>query len=130
MRALAASVLIFVLWTSIACGPESTAPRARVGDVSVTRVPTGVRLVNLTGRPVEVMAFERSLATTGSFALCVDISPACLNLQAGGSRVVPLAQIAGFRAGAHEAVVWWWHVVPSAPDGYRVDKLRSTVVQL
>ena len=38
--------------------------------------------------------------------------------------------IVGFRPDAEEAILYWWHLIPTEGDEFTVDEIRDTVFDL
>ncbi len=132
MRTLRLVLSAVLLLTSAACQRDDATSPERTGslEVAVTRVGGGIRLVNHTDHPLAYFAIERNMAALALWAACNDPTPGCLRLPAGGSVVIPNAEIAFYEPGVRSAIVHWWRVVPSGDGGYRVADMRSVVVEL
>lgn len=113
----------------LGCGGAPAAVTAVQLDAMVAqRVAGGVRLTNHTGRAIAYAVWN--VGWLALFAPCVDDAPACPRLADGASVVVPESEIGGYEAGAREAVVRWWVVVPDGAGGRRADGLRERLLPL
>ena len=106
---------------------------ARVGGPLAAILSTtgeGVRFRNPTARNVYYTAMERETAALVDWAPCTD--PArCSSVPPRGEVTIPYAAIYGYEPGDREAIVFYWELVPTTPDGdFRVENLRSQVVSL
>jgi len=117
--------LIAILVTALGCG-DSTANTE--DEFSIHTTGEEVVLSNTTEKPTYYFIVERETAAVLDFATCVE-GPRCKNVAPGSTARIPYRQIAGYKSGRKEAIVYWWRSV-LAPTGPRVDKLRSTVVEL
>ncbi len=130
MRHLAFVLLGGVLLSSPACGRQNSvaAPQEVVRNVSATRVPGGIRLVNDTSEPIAYLVWNREWL--GLLAQCIDTSSNCLRLAAGDTVTVADKDIEGYGSGIREAVVRFWRVVPDGKGSYRAEDLREITIQL
>lgn len=124
---------IGILLSGVACDRDATEPDVSGNNVagntvSASQVESGVQVVNGTGEPVGYVAWNRGWLAL--FAPCVDTTPQCLRLPAGGSVTIALKDLGGYAPGAPEAIVYWWRVIPGESGGFRVDKVREIVVKL
>jgi hypothetical protein len=118
-----------------ACGDDATLSTVtEVGDprssVTVTLATSGLRLTNVGTTPLAYAVFERTRAALIMFGPCLDPGPSCVRLPAGQTVTVPFSEIGGWAAGAREAVVYTWRVVPNPSGGYRMADFTSQVVRL
>ena len=114
------------------CGPEAPTggPQREEllnGSVSAQRVSSGIRLENDTREPVAFVVWNR--AWLGLIAPCIDTTPNCLRLTAGGRVIVPHAEILGYAPGIAEAIVRFWRVVPDGAGSFRVEDIREITVK-
>jgi hypothetical protein len=72
---------------------------------------------------------NRASLAAANWAFCSDPTR-CTALNPGVSTSLPYAQIGGYTQGAHEAVVFWWHLIPATASGFRPDSIRAVVVAL
>ncbi len=106
---------------AIGCRAEPTA----VSDAALTvaRGATAFRLQNASAVPINYFIVERDLAARLDWAACV--GPTCPAVPPSGSIAVTYAQVAGYAAGAREAIVYWWHSIPASGGGYLADSIRA-----
>ena len=97
-------------------------------EVSVRAVQEGIRLTNMTDRPIGYTAFECDFAALVNWAPCVDLTR-CPAVAPGVTVVIPYADIGGYVPGARKAIVFWWHVVGDGADDNRVEDVRSAIVE-
>lgn len=99
------------------------------GRLAVRAAPPALELTNQS--PAPIYYFTLALGSVG-YALappCTDPSR-CTAIKAGQTASVPYAQIPGYTADAHEAIVYWWHLIPGAQTGFRPDSIRTVTVGL
>lgn len=118
-------LLVVATLASVACA-DSTSPKPELLRINV--LPDALELVNTSQKPVYVLVAERNSLALMDLAPCMD--PSCESVAVGGSMVVPYVEISGYSAGASEAVVYNWHLVPDGADGFRPDSIRATIIAL
>jgi hypothetical protein len=112
----------------LAVGACSDATALGSDLLRINVLPDALELVNSSEQPVYTFIIERDAQAYVDWVVCTDPST-CNGIAAGGSRVVPYDAIVAYTAGAEEAVVHHWHLIPDG-TGFRPDSVRSTVVQL
>ena len=121
-------LLLAAALASLSCS-DATGP-VQTDLVRVTVLPDALEIVNVSGLPVYYFAAERNSLALMLWGPCTD-PETCEGIPAGASKVVPYAEIAGYAAGAEEAVVYHWHLVRiGGATGFKPDSIRSTVVRL
>ena len=103
---------VFAVLAALACN----SPVAVGGTLDVSVAPTGLRIVNNSGAPAYFFAVERETAARINWAPCVDPEQ-CREVAVGAETTVPYTAVAGWAPGAHEAIVYWWHLVPESNLG-------------
>jgi hypothetical protein len=121
-RALTMTALALAVVCSDPTGPRSDLLAVKVGDGALT-------LTNLASDPVFYHVSERDFLAVSLIAICRDPESDCARVPPRGQIVVPFSKIAGFHAGAREAVVLHWRLV-SSPDGFAPDSVRAMVTPL
>ena len=116
---------VFAVLAALACN----SPVAVGGTLDVSVAPTGLRIVNNSGAPAYFFAVERETAARINWAPCVDPEQ-CREVAVGAETTVPYTAVAGWAPGAHEAIVYWWHLVPETGDTFHADSIRALVVSL
>ena len=113
--------LVLLACTSI------TAPRS---DILTASASFGtVRLESLIGEPVFFMVMEREYSALALYALCTD-PVTCPQVPPRATTTIQYSGIAGYEAGAEEALVLHWRLVPDAGGGFRADSVRALVTPL
>ena len=129
---LAPLLSLLTLNALVACAGHSTAttePATNATELRAASSSSGIRVSNPTDRTIYYTVFEKDFATRASLAPCTD--PArCASVAPAGEVIVPYSAIAGYTKDAREAVVYWWHLVPSPEGRHSVDRLRSSIVKL
>lgn len=74
-------------------------------------------------------AVERSTAALIDWFPCSDPSH-CEGIAPGETYVLPYAQLEGYSPQAKEAIVYWWHLSARPEGGFRMDSIRSIIVDL
>jgi len=115
-----------ILVLCLACG-NPTGPIG--GRLAVRAAPPLLELTNQSPAPVYTFTIERQTAAYTDWAPCTDAAR-CAAIKTGVTASVPYTQIAGYAPGAREAIVYWWHLVPSGQATFRPDSLRAIVVTL
>lgn len=85
-------------------------------------------LQNLGSTTVYTFVVEREYAARINWAPCADPTH-CTGLEPGASTALPFSQIGGYSAGAREAVVYHWHLIPQG-GVFLPDTIRALVVTL
>lgn len=116
---------VFAVLAPFACN----SPVAVGGTLDVSPMLSGLRIVNNSGAPAYFFAVERQTAARINWAPCVDPAQ-CRAIAAGADTTVPYMAVAGWAPGAHEAIVYWWHLFPKTGDTFRADSIRALVVSL
>jgi hypothetical protein len=116
------NAVCFVALLAIAC----TSP---LSPVNVVTGSSSLRIANSTGLPVYYFVVECQLAARINWAPCTDPSR-CAAVAPNGEGSVPYDQISGYQAGASQAIVYWWHLEPSADGRFQADSIRAKVVPL
>lgn len=111
----------------LGCG-EPTAPVSSELLVADARQGT-VRLANLTRESVYYHVVEREFAALALFAQCTN-PVTCPKVPARGTIEVDYDDVAGYKAGAEEAIVLHYRLVPAAGEGFRPDSVRALVIAL
>jgi hypothetical protein len=115
-----------ILPLCLACG----APTGPIGgQLSVRTAPPLLELTNESPAPVYSFTIERQAATYTDWVPCTDAAH-CAAIKTGAAASVPYTQIVGYAPGAREAIVYWWHLVPSDQATFQPDTLRAIVVTL
>ena len=112
-----------------ACQGPSTGPSVRQTSPVADATSEGVRFRNATERPIYYVAFESEFATRASLAPCTD-PVRCPSVAPRGEVAIPLRSIEGYRAGAREVVIYWWHLLPRGDGTHALDSLRMERVAL
>ena len=121
-------LLVAAALATLSCS-DATGP-AQTDLVRVSVLPDALEIVNVSPHPVYYFVAERNSLALMLWAPCTD-PETCEGIPAGASRVVPYGEIAGYAAGAEEAVVHHWHLVRiGGASGFKPDSIRSTVVRL
>jgi len=119
-------VVGFVLVLAQACG-SATGPLG--GNLVVRAAPPALSLSNESPATIFTFPIEATLAMRANWAPCSD--PAhCSGIKPGDTKELPYAQIAGYAAGATQAIVYWWHLVPDGTAGFKPDSIRAVPVRL
>jgi len=114
------------LFVTATCS-NPTGPLA--GGLAVQAVPPVLQLTNQSSAPIYSFAVERGAAAAINWAPCTD--PArCAGLSPGATTALPYTQISFYTPAAHEAIVYWWHLIPATGTGFRPDSIRAVVVAL
>jgi hypothetical protein len=114
-----------ILMTALACGDTTSNTE---DQFTIQTTGEEVVLSNATEKPTYYFIVERETAAVLDFTTCVE-GPRCQNVPGGATVRIPYRQITGYSPDRKEAIVYWWRSV-LAPTGPRVDRLRSTVVEL
>jgi hypothetical protein len=121
-----AFVVSAALCIAVACSNSAGLPVERL---AVQAAPPVLLLTNQSPAPAYFLAMERGSLARANWAFCSDPTR-CTALNPGVSTSLPYAQIGGYTQGAHEAVVFWWHLIPATGSGFRPDSIRAVVVAL
>jgi hypothetical protein len=105
-------------------GVTLAAACSRSGPVDVTTEAAALRIQNASDSPVYFFVVGRQRAALINWAPCT-APPSCPSVQPHAERLVPVADI-----GEREAIVYWWHLIPAAGDGFQVDAIRAIAVSL
>ncbi len=115
-----------ILGLALACGTP-TGPLG--GRLTVRAAPPILELSNESPAVIYTFTIEAQTAARTNWAPCTD--PArCSGIKLGGTREMPYTQIAGYTAGATQAIVYWWHLVPGGETGFMPDSIRAVPVEL
>lgn len=120
-------ILLLAGLALLACG-EPAAPVSTELLVADARQGT-VRLANLTRESVYYFVVERDFAALALFAPCAN-PITCPKVPARGNVEVDYDDVAGYQAGAKEAIVFHYRLVPAAGEGFRPDSVRALVIPL
>lgn len=132
MRALTA-VLLALCIPVAGCErtpPAVTATTGSPSTAAVTAEPVadGVRITNGTATGVAFVVVDPTWL--GLLVQCDTPGPDCIRLPAGGSIVVPRAEMHGVTSATTDVEVRTWRVVPDASGGHRVEQVSTVVVRL
>lgn len=129
-RSAAWRVLSVSLAVSVACTSPTPGPADDGADVSARAdAAAGITVRNQTDRAIYYVAFERSYAARVQFAPCTD-APRCPSIAPGAEGTIPYSAIGGYKAGAREAIVYWWHLRTNPVEGERlVGEMHSVIVR-
>ena len=105
---------------------ESIGPEAKTDLIRVNVFTDQLQLVNLSQQPIYFFVIERNSLL--DWAPCVDPAT-CEAIAAGGSKMLAYTEIAGYQAGATEALVHHWLLVQQGSE-FQPDSIRSPVVHL
>ena len=119
---LGGTVLLVILGCTDPTGPIP-------GSLWVQAIPPALQLTNQSPAPVYSFVIESQTAALVNWAPCADPSR-CSGLAPGGSLHLPYTDIAGYTPGARQAIVYWWHLVPSDGPGFRTDSIRAVMIGL
>jgi hypothetical protein len=75
------------------------------------------------------MVVERNSLAVVDWIPCVD-PLACPGIRQGRDSTMLYSRITGYEAGEDEAIVYWWHLLPKAGGGFKVDEIRQVLVEL
>lgn len=129
MRVYPITLLAAAVFVAAACRRESAGPEATTSaQIVASQVGAGVRVTNLTDRPVAYAVWNRGWLAL--FGPCTDAGPSCPRLAPGASVTVPYSEIAGYDASATEASVRWWHVLPGPGGGLHAGEVHEVIVPL
>jgi hypothetical protein len=126
MRLLRLLASVLALVSFAAC--ESSTFR-REGALAIETGSNQVRLHNRTDAPVYTFVIEREAAARTDWGTCSNPNT-CDGIDPGEHRTIGYDDIAGYGAGAKEAIVYWWHLIPNPGGGYSPDELHSEIIQL
>jgi hypothetical protein len=110
-----------------ACGSPSEAGPDK-GLTASTRAHS-LFLTNTTSEPVYWFAVESSTAARIDFFGCYD-PVRCPSISPGHTRRLPYDSIEGYSPGAEKVIIYWWHLVPDAQRGFRMERMNSILVEL
>ncbi len=99
------------------------------GPLAIETGASEVRLHNRTSAPVYAAVVEREHLALYDGGPCTNPAQ-CDGIDPGERRNIPYAEIVGYKPGAKEAVVLWWHLVPAPGGGYSPHTIHSEVIQL
>ncbi len=99
-------------------GPHVDARLSSAGLVASNRTPSDVYFT----------AFEREIVALIEWAPCGEPASCRPRLAPGADTTIPYQSIYGWGPASREAVVYWWHLVPTGADAYRPDSIRAIVV--
>lgn len=100
------------------------------GGLTVRATGSRLELANRGDATVYYQLFEANTAALSLWGACDHPSQPCPRVAAGRTAMVPYDSISGYKPGADSAIVYWWHLLPKAGGGYRVDEVRSRRVPL
>jgi hypothetical protein len=126
------SLLGLALATLTACsgGPLLTEGAEAARDASALRAQVdqgGIRLSNATDRTIYYLVFEANFATLALWAPCTEPGR-CRSVAPGKEVVIPLSEVTGYKPGATEGIVYWWHLEPRSGGPFALDTVRSVRV--
>jgi|GEM_PF-614544 len=129
--------ILIVAAALAACGVDAAERAAPpVADHAVdgleVRVDTPGRALVLTSRDtagVYVHVLEQRLAALADWVPCRDPA-ACPPLPPGGGMRMAFDSIPGYRADAHDVIVYWWTLERVAGGAYEPRGMRSRVVPI
>lgn len=100
-------------------------------DIARFQVDNGSLVVaNTSQAPLYYFAANREALALIDWSPC-DSPSTCDGIAPGTTRRLPFASLAGYRAGAREAAVYHWHLVPgNRASGFLPDRIRQSIVPL
>lgn len=123
MRVLMLSVGLALLGCAEPTGPVSS-------ELLVADARQGtVRLANLTRESIYYFVVERDFAALALFGQCTN-PVTCPKVPARRTIEVDYDDIAGYEAGAEEAIVLHYRLVAADGGGFRPDSVRALVIPL
>ncbi|HEU4557990.1 MAG TPA: hypothetical protein VFS20_09080 [Longimicrobium sp.] len=126
MRLLRLLASLVALVSFAACD----SPTFRLEGPLAIEVGSGrVQLHNRTDATVYFNVVEREYTALADWIPCSNPA-ACDGIAPGERQSIAYDDIMGYEAGAKEAVVYWWSLVPAPGGGYSPDNIRSEVIRL
>jgi hypothetical protein len=104
-------------------------PAAPAAPLEVRTEPPHLVLTSRDSAPIYFVVFEQQMATMVRWRPCPEPAE-CRQVEPHGERRLPLDSIPGYKPGATEALLYWWHLVPAKAGGFAFDSVRSLVVPL
>lgn len=99
------------------------------GQVTVVKGGSLVRIANGREAPIFFFVVEREAAAVINWGPCTD-PETCPRVDPGEIGVLEVTAIAGFRPNAEEAILYWWHLIPTEGDEFAADEIRNAVFDL
>ena len=99
------------------------------GQVTIVKGGSRVRIANGREAPIFFFVVERETAAAINWAPCTN-PDGCLRVDPGKIEMLQVTAIVGFRPDAEEAILYWWHLIPTEGDEFTVDEIRHTVFDL
>ncbi len=109
-----------------ACGGP-TAPRSDLA-VTVSTADAALHLSNRGSFSIGFFPVEAGESALILWAPCGPDIPGCLILRPGADTSISYSTVSGYYAGAKEALVYWWRLVPGPADGLVPDSMRVVKV--
>jgi hypothetical protein len=116
-----------MLTSTIAC--DDLAFSISPGQVTVAKGGSLVRIANGREAPIFFFVVERETAAVIDWDACRN-PDACPRVDPGEIEMLQVTAIVGFRPDAEEAILYWWHLIPTEGDEFTVDEIREPVFDL
>ena len=113
----------------LAAGCDSPTQVRTDGDLRVTSNGDALELRNRGPQPLYYFVVERQASALIDWAPCT-VPATCASVPPGGRVRVPYASIAGYAAGAREAIVFWWRLEPVSTTQFRTAESGGLVIRL
>ncbi len=114
--------------SALLAGCSSPPPLDPAMPLRAVAASQSLRLENASSRPIYYLIIERETVPLSNWAPCTSPDH-CEHVDAHGETRVEYSDIPGYKPGAREAIVYWWHLVQR--DGeWAVDHLRAVLVEL
>ena len=110
----------------VAC---STPVSLAQGQVGVRALPPTLQVTNHTSLPVFTFIIESGAAARTDWLPCRD-PVRCAAIAPGATATVPYTEIKSYSTAAREAIVYWWHLVPTSGGFFQPDSIQAQVVAL
>jgi len=101
-----------------------------IGPVDIVSRDSALRITNSSAAPIYYFAVERQSAASVDWGPCTNPSTCASVVAAHAVVQVPFSQIVGYEPGEREAILYWWHLIPSPGSGFQVDSIRARVLPL
>ncbi len=121
MRTGTVTAILAAILVAACNGP--TMPREDLA-VAVSAADSAIHLSNRGSFSIGFFPVEAGESALILWAPCGPDIPGCLILRPGADTSISYSTVSGYYAGAKEALVYWWRLVPGPADGLVPDSIR------
>ena len=122
------AALCVAIFTSTG-GCDDVAFSITPGQITVVKGGSLIRIANGREAPIFFFVVERQASAVINWDPCTN-PETCPRVDPGEIEMLEVTAIAGFRPDAEEAILYWWHLIPTEGDEFAVDEIRNAVFDL